>query len=61
MSVKRETPEDVYGEWYPQDLRDMAKANNGLNLGPSGPIADPPPQPRLCGAGGFRGKAQQSL
>jgi hypothetical protein len=55
MPVKRRTPEDVYGEWYPQDLRDMAKAKNGLNLGPSGP-----PQalrsPRLCGAHGNRGR-----
>jgi hypothetical protein len=26
MSVTRETPEGVYGEWNPLDLRDMAKA-----------------------------------
>jgi hypothetical protein len=36
MPVKQGTPEDVYGEWNLQDLRGMAKAHNGLNLGPSG-------------------------
>jgi hypothetical protein len=43
MSVKQGTPEDVYGESHLQDLRGTVKANNGLNLGPSGPTADPPP------------------